>query len=208
MASTAARTAGSTCPPVKGSDVVVRVLGGAGVTVPTGGVDVVEPPDAGLVLAVTGAVVVVAGEMAIPGEVVVVTPAAVVVVAPRVVDVLLAAVVDVVETPAVQMGRVTLLASSVVAPFRASSRPATEAPVLTLMDVRASTVPTNVELVPIVAELVTCQKTLHGSAPLITDTRLDEAVMRVLAAWNTKTALGSPPALSVTVPVKESAPPR
>ena len=69
------------------------------------------------------------------------------------------------------------------------------------------TVPTNVVVVPSVAELPTCQNTLQGSPPLMRLTVLAGAVMRVLAAWNTNTAFGSPWASSVSVPVRPSAPP-
>ncbi len=50
------------------------------------------------------------------------------------------------------------------------------APVVAEIDVRARMLPTKVELVPSVAELPTCQYTLHGWAPLISTTRLAEAV--------------------------------
>ena len=62
-------------------------------------------------------------------------------------------------------------------------------------------VPTNVELVPRVAELPTCQYTLHGEAPLMSDTVLPDAVVRVEPIWNTQTALGFPCASRVSVPV-------
>ncbi len=68
------------------------------------------------------------------------------------------------------------------------------------MDVRAMTVPTNVVLVPSVAELPTFQKTLHACAPLMSATVLLDPVMRVLADWKMKTAVGSPLASRVTVP--------
>jgi hypothetical protein len=53
------------------------------------------------------------------------------------------------------------------------------APVVTVTETRAMMEPTNVVLVPSVAELPTCQNTLHGSAPLIRLTELDEAVVNV-----------------------------
>ena len=92
--------------------------------------------------------------------------------------------------------------SSVTAPFSARARPSTVTPWVTVMLVRARIVPANVEPVPSVAELPTCQKTLHDWAPLIRLTTLDEAVMRVDPAWKTKTELGSPPPSRVTVPVR------
>ena len=54
-------------------------------------------------------------------------------------------------------------------------------------------VPRNVEPVPSVAELPTCQKTLQACAPLIRLTVLADAVVSVEPAWKTKTAFGSPP---------------
>ncbi len=75
------------------------------------------------------------------------------------------------------------------------------APVVAVIDVRARMLPANVELVPSVAELPICQKTLQGEAPLIRTTRLAEAVVSVEPTWNTQTALGSPPASRVSVPV-------
>jgi len=116
------------------------------------------------------------------------------------VEVVLVLVVEATE----QFGRVMVLLSRVTAPFRASSRPATVAPVLAVIDVRAKMVPTNTEFVPRVAELPTWKKTLHGSAPLMSTMRLADAVIRVLADWKMNTALGLPWASSVSVPVRES----
>jgi hypothetical protein len=59
------------------------------------------------------------------------------------------------------------------------------------MDWSAMIVPTKVEPVPSVAELVTCQKTLQGLAPLMKLTRLDDAVTRLEDALKTQTELGS-----------------
>ena len=92
-----------------------------------------------------------------------------------------AVVVEVVGVAEVQVPLVMVLVSSVTAPLRASSRPVTDAPVAAVIDVNANTVPTNTEFVPSVAELVTCQNTLHGFAPLTNATVLDDAVMSVLA---------------------------
>ena len=94
-----------------------------------------------------------------------------------------------------------MFACRVTAPLRANARPSMVAPVVRLMSVSAMMVPTNRVRVPSVAELATCQKTLHG-LPLITSTRLSEAVMRVEDAWKTKTAFGSPPPSRVRVPVR------
>ena len=104
------------------------------------------------------------------------------------------------------VGALITLASRVTAPLRAKSRPVTVAPVVAAIEVSAITVPTNVEPVPSVAELTTCQKTLHGFAPLMSDTTLLEPVIKVLAAWNTNDAFGSFWASRITVPVSDIAP--
>ena len=64
----------------------------------------------------------------------------------------------------------TVFESSVTEPFRASARPETRALVLSVMLASARIFPMNVVPVPIVAELPTCQKTLHCCAPLMTFT--------------------------------------
>ncbi len=104
------------------------------------------------------------------------------------------------------VGALITFASKVTSPLRASRRPVTVAPVVAAIDVSAMTVPTNVEPVPRVAELTTCQKTLHGLAPLMSDTTLLDPVIRVLAAWNTNEAFGSFWPSSVRVPVSDIAP--
>jgi hypothetical protein len=81
--------------------------------------------------------------------------------------------------------------SNVTAPFRASVLPSTVTPVVTVMEVRARIVPTKEEPVPRVAELLTCQKTLHALAPLISWTELVEDVMRVDGDLKIQTELGS-----------------
>ena len=68
-----------------------------------------------------------------------------------------AAVVVEVPGPVAHAGRTTVLVSRVTAPLRARRRPWTVAPVIALIDVRARTVPVNVESVPRVAELPICQ---------------------------------------------------
>jgi hypothetical protein len=75
-----------------------------------------------------------------------------------------------------------VLASSVTAPLRASNRPWNVAPVRALIEVSASTSPTNRVLVAKVAELPTCHTTLHAEAPLTSRTRLSDAVIKVDAA--------------------------
>ena len=138
-----------------------------------------EPP---AVVGVTGTVVVVGG-----GAVVVVGGGAVVVVV-----VGATVVVVVVGGGAEQMGAVMVLVSRVTAAVLASRRPSMVAPVVAVMAVEARIVPMNVEAVPSVAELPTSQKTLQGLAPLMRITLLADAVTRVDAAWNMKTAFGSP----------------
>jgi hypothetical protein len=100
-----------------------------------------------------------------------------------------------------QTDMATELESSVTAPFRARTLPETLAPLFRVMLVSAMIFPMNDVDVPRVAELPTCQKTLHGWPPLVSSTDEPAAVVRVLPVRNTQTALGSPPASSVSVPV-------
>ena len=99
---------------------------------------------------------------------------------------------------------VMVLVSSVVAPLRANVLPSAVAPVVTVIDVKARTVPVNTEFVPSVAELPICQKTLQGDAPPMRLTRLAEAVVSVEPAWKMKTASPSPWASRVRIPVNPS----
>jgi hypothetical protein len=69
------------------------------------------------------------------------------------------------------------------------------------MLVLAMMVPTKVVVVPRVAELLTCQKTLQGWAPLVKRTVAPGAVTSVLPIWKTNTPLP----LSVSVPVSVGA---
>jgi hypothetical protein len=115
--------------------------------------------------------------------------------------VVVAAVVVVVAVVAAQLGLVIVSVSRVTAPLRANTRPSTVVPVVTVMLVRAMIVPLKLEPVPSVAELPICQKTLQDCAPLIRLTWLPDAVVSAEPAWKTKTAFGSPPALSVSAPV-------
>jgi len=73
------------------------------------------------------------------------------------------------------------------------------APVFIEIDARARMLPTNEVVVPIVAELPTCQSTLHACTPTDNTTRLPGAVMSVLTAWKMKTELASPTKVSVPV---------
>ena len=124
------------------------------------------------------------GMIVAPGATVVVVPGfvtgflvVVVVVGCVVVVVPPAAVVVVVA--AEQVGIVIVLASSVTEAFCANTRPITLAPENNCADVNASIVPWNEDPVPSVAELVTCQKTLHADASPIRTTELFDAVVNV-----------------------------
>ena len=96
---------------------------------------------------------------------------------------------------------VMLLVSSVTAPLRASARPIMFAPVVSVMLVSARMFPANEVVVPSVAELPTCQKTLHCDPPLIITTEEPLAVVSVLPILKMNTAAALPCALSVSVPV-------
>jgi hypothetical protein len=95
-----------------------------------------------------------------------------------------------------------VLLSRVTAPVLARARPFTVAPEVIVIDVRAMIVPARVEPVASVAELVTCQKTLQGLAPLMSATRLDDDVMKVEVALKIQTEFGSFWPSSVSVPVR------
>jgi hypothetical protein len=67
---------------------------------------------------------------------------------------------------AAQLATLTELVSSVTAPFCANARPFMPAPVVSVMLATAMMFPTNDVPVPSVAELPTCQNTLHRFPPL------------------------------------------
>jgi hypothetical protein len=67
-------------------------------------------------------------------------------------------------------GLTAVLSSNVTAPVRAKALPSSTAPVVSVTDACARMVPTKVEVVPRVAELPTCQKTLAACAPPIRTT--------------------------------------
>jgi len=100
-----------------------------------------------------------------------------------------------------QVGVVMVSVSRVTAPLRARTRPSMVTPVVTVMSVKARMLPRNVEPVPRVAELPTCQNTLQAWAPLVSSTRLAEPVVSVDPAWNTNAAFGFPPASRVRAPL-------
>jgi hypothetical protein len=89
-------------------------------------------------------------------------------------------------------GDTKVSSSRVTAALRASARPTTLTPVVTVTDAKAMIVPSKVDVVPSVAELPTCQKTLQACASLIMLTLLEEAVISVEATWKMKTASGLP----------------
>jgi hypothetical protein len=74
--------------------------------------------------------------------------------------------------------------------------------VFTVTEAWAMMVPLKMVLVPRVAEVPTCQKTLEAWAPPMRFTLLlVAAVVSVLPIWKMKTAFGLPLPLRVTVPV-------
>ena len=123
-----------------------------------------------------------------------------------VVVVVMAVVVEVgVGEEAKQVGTVMVLESSVTAPLRANTLPRSVAPVSSVAEASAMIVPTKLLVVPRVAELPTCQKTLHACAPFSSTTLLPEAEIKVEPAWKIKTASASPPPFRVTDPVSAMA---
>jgi hypothetical protein len=81
--------------------------------------------------------------------------------------------------------------------------------VVALIAVRARMFPANRLPVPSVAELPTCQKTLHDWAPLTSLTVLapgPAAVTSVEAVLKMNTAFGLPPPFRVSVPVMPKSP--
>ena len=182
--------------------VVVVVVGGTVVVVVAGTVVVVV--GTGTVVVVVGTVVVV---VVVVGTVVVVVGTVVVVVGTVVVVVVVVAgTVVVVVVVLAQEGTLIVLSSKVTAPLRARTRPVTDAPVSSVAEVRAMMVPTkSVVSVPRVAELPTCQNTLHACTPPVnrTDAGPVDPVVRVLPAWNTNTELAFPVRVSGPLSVME-----
>src|SRR6476469_5421758 len=96
---------------------------------------------------------------------------------------------------------VMLLVSRVTAPVLASARPMMFAPVVAVMLVSARMLPANEVAVPSVAELPTCQNTLHWLPLLLITTDDPLAVVSVLPNLKMNTAAALPCALRVNVPV-------
>ena len=85
-----------------------------------------------------------------------------------------------VDVAGVPMHTAMVLESIVTAPLRAKTRPDTLALVFKVMLASASMLPWNIVPVPRVAELPTCQNTLHAEAPLLRRTDAALAVVSVL----------------------------
>src|ERR1017187_4416144 len=95
--------------------------------------------------------------------------------------------------PGKEEGVVIALLSKLAAPFRANALPFSTAPVVTVTDAKAMMVPLKIVLVPRVAELPTCQKTLEAWAPPMRFTALlPAAVVSVVPIWKMKTEFGLP----------------
>jgi hypothetical protein len=178
---------------------VVVVVPGLAVVVVEPGVDVVVGAGAVVVVLAGAVVVVLAGAVVVDAGVVVVLAGAVVVV-------LAGAVVVVVGGVVAHVGVTKASVSRVTAPVAASTRPCTVTAVATVTDVFARMEPTNTDDVPSVAELPTCQNTLHSCAPLMRLTVLLDAVMSAESVWKMKTDVGSFAPSSTSGPERASAP--
>jgi hypothetical protein len=108
-----------------------------------------------------------------PGADVVVVPSAAVVV------VVVVTVLVVVGDATLQVDTSIVLESMVTAPLRARARPVMVAFVSSVIDWVAMIVPAKSVVVPNVAELPTCQNTLHACAPFSRVTSLADAVVNV-----------------------------
>ncbi len=137
---------------------------------------------------------------------VVVVVSSVVVVVSSVVVVVVSSVVVVVGGATSQVGDTNVSSMSVTAPSRASARPWTVTALPMVMEVSAKMLPRKTEPPPSVAELPTCQNTLHSWAPLISDTVLPVAVVSDESVWKMNTVVGSPAPSSTSGPVRPSAP--
>jgi hypothetical protein len=87
---------------------------------------------------------------------------------------------EAVAVDAAQPEKPTWFVSIVTAPFLAKALPDTSAPFCRAMLVRARILPTKVVVVPMVAELPTCQNTLQPVLPFVTMTDELLAVVSVL----------------------------
>jgi hypothetical protein len=112
----------------------------------------------------------------------------------------------VVAVGVMQASLTIVLVFKVTAPFRANSWPWMLDPFFALIEILASTDPTKEELVPKDADVPTCQKTLQAWAPPVKIIELAVAVVSVEAVLKINTALASPPASRVKVPVTPNFP--
>jgi hypothetical protein len=94
--------------------------------------------------------------------------------------------------------------SKVIAAVRANSPPSFVTPVLIVIEARATIFPANTVPTSRVAELPTCQNTLHAWAPLAKDTTATVEVMSVDPIWKTQALLGSPLPLRIKTPVRNA----
>jgi hypothetical protein len=88
----------------------------------------------------------------------------------------------------VPAGALKVFVSNVTAPVRAKALPFRVAPVVSVMDDWASMLPANTVVVPKVAELPSCQKTLPACALLISTMDEPLAVVSVLPIWKMNSA--------------------
>ena len=100
----------------------------------------------------------------------------------------------------IPVGRVMMLLSRVTAPFSARSLPSRVAPRCIVMLWFAMMLPTNTLSVPIVAELPTCQK-MFTELPFRSEMEELGSTVNALPIRKWKGAFGSPPVLSVSVPL-------
>jgi hypothetical protein len=107
---------------------------------------------------------------------------------------------------AAQVGGVKVSLFKVTAPLRARARPWTVTLLFTVIELRARMLPVKVEPVPSVAELPTCQNTLHAFAPLINVTVLPDPVVSDELVWKMNTEFALPAPSSVNGPVRLNAP--
>lgn len=102
---------------------------------------------------------------------------------------------------AAQVGTVTVLVSKVTSPVLASNLPSTTALVPRVILVDARIVPWKLDPLPSVAELPTCQKTLHACAPFSKIISLAEADVSPEPAWKINTAFAFPAPFRVKGPL-------
>src|SRR5688572_15422823 len=93
-----------------------------------------------------------------------------------------------------------VLPAIVTPPVLANALPSSLAPVLSVIDCIAITVPFITEVVPKVADVPTCQKMLDANAPPLKKTLRPDVVVNVDAICIMKTAFASPFASNVKSP--------